>query len=69
MKTPNTLHETKCCKCEGVVLAIVTIPNPGDEPRGYCLDHLIEHEQEALANRAADELMNAVLRSLGGNTA
>lgn len=64
MKTSNVLHETRCCKCSET--AIVTIPNPGDEPKGYCLPHLTEHETRLAVNRVTETLMDAVFKALGG---
>lgn len=68
MKTPNTLHETRCSKCNDGTPAIVTIPCPGDEPKGYCMEHLIEHEIDCVNRQAADALMDAVLASLEGTS-
>ncbi len=63
MKTPNTLHVTLCHVCRET--AVVTVPTPGDQPKGYCYEHLIEYEQEGLVAQQTAKLMDAVFASLG----
>lgn len=72
MKTANTLHVQRCCHVDSVEGettrcandALVTMPSPGDQPRGYCYNHLDDLHTRA-AKKSETDLIAAIMRDLG----
>lgn len=72
MKTPNTLHVTKCSIGDCDEDALVTVPTPGDKPLGYCGGHIGQLHKVGLIQGLTETQWRAILASTqrrqGGNS-
>lgn len=69
MRTPATVHVVQCSSKDGCLAdAVVTMPCPGNEVKGYCIDHISElHAAKArkTAKLQEEQMLNDVLAELG----